>query len=284
MSINRVLGCHDSITQPALHLPLHKLQTIKYRASQLLCKDTSKQNITVREVAQFIRTANAVAVAIPPASLFDGSLQATKIIFKIRRGGAEQYRSSVCYRQRGAKLVDGASQVMESSQPAPTSQLGKDNYRCIQLELGSSLQGDDHSMTLVTNKGLVPHKLPGNASSLPSSSVLYKRHSSPPHGLSLYGQHCSTLVPKSQRKDNSSLPLHASKTNLAVLHVPEHLPSCQSPTWTSQYSGRQRVQGTTGQMGLATPPQNLSQNQPNMGTTDNRSICIQTKTPTTSIL
>ena len=123
--------------------------------------------------------------------------------------------------------MDGASQVMESSQPAPTSQLGKDNYRCIQLELGSSLQGDDHSMTLVTNKGLVPHKLPGNANSLPSSSVLFKRHSSPPHSLSLYRQYCSTLIPKSQRKDNSPLPLHASKTKLAVLHVPEHLPSCQ---------------------------------------------------------
>ena len=169
-----------------------------------------------------------MAVAIPPASLFDGSLQATKIIFKIRKGGgADHYRSSVCYLQRGAKLVDGASQVMESSQPAPTSQLGKDNYRCIQLELGNSLQGDDYGMTLVTNKGLVPHKLPGNPSSLPSSSVLYKRHSSPPHSLSLYGQHYSTLIPKLQRKDNFPLPLHASKTNLTVLHVPEHLPSCQ---------------------------------------------------------
>ena len=55
---------------PALHLPLHKLQTIKSRASQLLCKNTSKQNITVREMAKFIGTANAAAVAIPPAPLF----------------------------------------------------------------------------------------------------------------------------------------------------------------------------------------------------------------------
>ena len=54
----------------ALHLSLHKLQIIKSRASQLLRKDTSKQNITVREIAQFIGTANAVAVAIPPAPLF----------------------------------------------------------------------------------------------------------------------------------------------------------------------------------------------------------------------
>ena len=57
--------------------------------------------------------------------------------------GAEQYSSSVSYRQGGTNLVDGASQVMESLQSAATSQLGKDNYRCIQLELGSSLQGDD---------------------------------------------------------------------------------------------------------------------------------------------
>ena len=40
---------------------------------------------------------------------------------------------------------------MESSQPAATSQLGKDNYRCVQLGLGSSLQGDDHGRTLVTD-------------------------------------------------------------------------------------------------------------------------------------
>ena len=46
--------------------------------------------------------------------------------------------------------MDGASQVMESSQPAATSQLGKDNYRCIRLGLGSSLQGDGHGRTLVT--------------------------------------------------------------------------------------------------------------------------------------
>ena len=59
--------------------------------------------------------------------------------------------------------------------------------------------------------------------------------------------------------------------NLAVAHVPEHLPSCQSPTCTSQYGGRHRVQGTTGQLGLVTPSQNFSQNQPNMRTTDNRS-------------
>ena len=118
--------------------------------------------------------------------------------------------------------------------------------------LGSSLQGEDHGRTLVTDRGLVPHKLPGNASSLPSPSVLYEGHSSP-HSLSLHGQHHSNLIPKPQRRDNFPLPLHASKTNLAVVHVPEHPSSCQSPTWTSQYSGRQRVQGTTGQMGLANP-------------------------------
>ena len=59
---------------PAFHLPQHKLQAIKARAIQLLYKDAANQTITVREIAQFIGTANAAAVAIPPAPLFYRSL------------------------------------------------------------------------------------------------------------------------------------------------------------------------------------------------------------------
>ena len=250
---------------PALHLPQQKLQTIKSRASQLLCKDTTKQNITVRKIAQFVGTANAAAVTILPAPLFYRSLQATRNYFQNQEGGDEQYSSSVTYQQGRAELVDGASQFMESLQPAATSQL---DYRC------SSLQGDDHGRTLVTDIGLVPHKLPGDASNLPSSSMLYMGHSSPPHSLSLHGKHYSNLIRKPQKRNDFPLPLHASQTNLTVVYVSEHFPSCQLPTWTSRYSGRQRVQGITGQMRLATPLQNLSQNHPSIGTTDNRFICI----------
>ena len=80
------LGVMIQSHPPALYFPLHKLQTIKYKASQLLRKDSSKQNITVREIAQFIGTANAVAVAIPPPPLFTDSSKPQKIIFKIMRG------------------------------------------------------------------------------------------------------------------------------------------------------------------------------------------------------
>ena len=179
--------------------------------------------------------------------------------------------------------MDGVSQAIEFSQPMATSQLAKDNYRCIQPGLGSSLQGGDHWRTLVTDRGFLPHKLPGDASSIPSSSVLHKGLSSSPHSPSLHGQHYSNLPPELQRRDDLPLTLHVSQTNLAVVHVPEYFTSSQSPTWTSEHSCRQGVQGITEQMGSATPPQNLSQNQSDMGTSGNRSICIQTNTPTTSI-
>ena len=90
------LGVMIQSHPPALHLPLHKLQVIKFKALQLLRKDTFRQNITVREIAQFIGTANAAAVAIPPVPLFYRSLQATKHYFQ-NQEGAEQYSSSVLY-------------------------------------------------------------------------------------------------------------------------------------------------------------------------------------------
>jgi len=72
---------------PTFHLPQHKLQAIKAKAIQLLHKDATHQTITVREIAQFIGTANAAAVAIPPAPLFYRSLQATKHHFQNQEGG-----------------------------------------------------------------------------------------------------------------------------------------------------------------------------------------------------
>ena len=168
---------------------------------------------------------------------------------------------------------------MESLQPTATSQLAKDNYRCIQPGLGSSLQRGDHWVTLVTNRGLLPHKLPKDASSIPSSSVFHKWLSSSPHSLSLHGQHDSNLLPEPQRRDDLPLTLHVSQTNLAVVHAPEHFTSGQSPTWTSEHSHRQGVQGITGQMGLATPAQNLLQNQSDMGTSDNRSMRLTHQLP-----
>ena len=81
------LGVMIQSHPPALHLPQHKLQALKSRALQLLHKDTSKQNITVREIAQFIGTANAAAVAIPPAPPFYRSFQATKHYFQNQEGG-----------------------------------------------------------------------------------------------------------------------------------------------------------------------------------------------------
>jgi len=120
---------------PTFHLPQHKLQVIKAKAIQLH-KDATHQTITVREIAQFIGTTNAAAVAIPPAPLFYRSLQATKHHFQNQEGGTERPNTLVHHRQGRAKLVERTSQSMEFSQFATSSQLAQDNHRCIQLGIG----------------------------------------------------------------------------------------------------------------------------------------------------
>jgi len=83
------LGVTVQSQPPTLHLPQIKMKAIKDRASQLLNRDASHQTITVREMAQFIGTANAAAVAIPPAPLFYRSLQMTKHFFQNQEGGMD---------------------------------------------------------------------------------------------------------------------------------------------------------------------------------------------------
>ena len=72
---------------PALHLPQHKLQMLKSKAQQLLHKDTFNQTITARDLVQFIVTASAAAMAIPPGLLFYRSLQAFKHHSQKQEGG-----------------------------------------------------------------------------------------------------------------------------------------------------------------------------------------------------
>ena len=57
-------------------------------------------------------------------------------------------------------------------------------------------------------------------------------------------------------------------------------------TWTSQLSSGLGVQDNTGQisMGLATSSKYLSQDQPEMGATCGRPVCIQANKSATSIL
>ena len=68
-----------------------------------------------------------------------------------------------------------------------------------------------------------------------------------------------------------------------MVHVSEHLTSSQPPSWTPQHSSGYRVQDDKGQMGLAITPQNLPEDQSEMGSICSGPVCIQTHTPTASI-
>ena len=81
------LGVQVSTSPPAFSLPPHKLKSLETKATQLLKKSSSQASISVREIAQFIGTANTAAVAIPPAPLFYRSLQRTKHHFQKMEGG-----------------------------------------------------------------------------------------------------------------------------------------------------------------------------------------------------
>ena len=81
------LGVVIQSHSPALHLSQHKLQVLKSRAQQLLKKDATHQTIIARDLAQFIGTANAAALAIPPAPLFCRSLQLCQHHFQKQEGG-----------------------------------------------------------------------------------------------------------------------------------------------------------------------------------------------------
>ena len=186
MSGNRVSGCYDSIT-PTSPTPATAqtagTQVQSFTASMqrhLQTEHHSQGDCSVYWDSECCSSSNSTSSSILqiPSS--------HQTLFSKLGGGAEQYSSAIPYRQRGAKLVDAASQAMESSQPTATSQLAKDNYRCIQPGLGSSLQGGDHWRTLVTDRGLLPHKLPGDASSIPSSSVFHKGLSSSPQSISTW--------------------------------------------------------------------------------------------------
>ena len=68
-----------------------------------------------------------------------------------------------------------------------------------------------------------------------------------------------------------------------MVHVSEHLTSSQPPSRTPQHSSGYRVQDDKGQMGLAITPQNLPEDQSEMGSICSGPVCIQTHTPTASI-
>jgi len=90
---------------PAFSLPPHKLKSLETKATQLLKKSSSQASISVREIAQFIATANAAAVTIPPALLFYRSLQRTKHHFQ-KMEGDECFSTSVRELQGRVELLD----------------------------------------------------------------------------------------------------------------------------------------------------------------------------------
>ena len=281
---DRVLGSYDSVTPSSISSATTQAanyQGQSYATSTQRCSQSDHKgqgDCTIHWNCQCCSSGNttsSLVLQVPPGN--QASLSKS-------REGTEQPNTLVDHRQGRAKLVERTSQSMEFSQFDISSQSAQDNHRRIQLGMGGSLQRGDYWGTLVPNGKNLPHQLPGDVGSLSSSSVLYKGSPSSPDCLSTYGQHHSNLPSEPQRWDSLPLTLQVGQTNLGVVHVPKHLLSGQSPTWTSQLDSRPGVQDGTGQMGLATSSRYLSQDQPEMGTTCSRPVCIQANKPATSIL
>ena len=172
---------------------------------------------------------------------------------------------------------------MKPSKPSSSNQLDKDNIRCLNLGMGSSLQQCNDRGTLVPKRSFLS-QLPGDVRSLSSTPVLHERPPTSSDSLSLHGQYLNHFLLQLQRRDNITIPLQSSQGDLAMVHVSEHLTSSQLPTRPSQHCSRCRVQYTKGSLGLAITSGNLPQDQPQMGSISSGPLCIQTYSSSPSIL
>ena len=225
-----LLGVMIQSHPPVLHLPLHKLETIKSRASQLLCKVISKQNITVRDIAQFIGTANAVAVAIPLAPLFIDPSKPQKISFKLRRRLNNIAHLSSTDREKLSWWMEQTKLWNLHSLLPPVN--------WVKITIDASNWGWGAVYKEMTTGGSWPQTealyLINYLEMLAAILALQCFTKITPHPLTVYLYMDNTTAISylnHKRRDNFPLPLHARETNLAVVHVPEHLSSCQSPIY-----------------------------------------------------
>ena len=279
-----VSGCHSSVTTPNTSPPTNKdesnqRQSLSASEQGCLTPDYYSQgNGPVYWNSQCSSSGNS---SRPPVLQISSNDEA----FLSESGGGDgQLCATLEHRQGGTEMVEGTSQLMECSQLVTSSQLDKVNYRCIQLGLGSSLQGSDHRGAMVSTGELLSYQLSGDVSSLPSPPMLHKGDASPLDSLPQYGQHDCNILPESQGRNNITLSVQVSQGNLGMVHVPGYNLESQSSTWTPQHSGRQGIQSESRQMGLEASPQHISKNQPDLGTLCTRSVCFKTNTPTTSFL
>ena len=142
---------------PALRLPQHKLQMLKSKAQQLLHKDASHQTITARDLAQFIGTASAAAVAIPPDPLFYRSLQASKHHSQKQEGGLNSPALLTdCNREELKWWIEQANLWNHQSLVAPVNWI-KITSDASTWGWGAVCRGVTTRRTLVPGRNLLSH-------------------------------------------------------------------------------------------------------------------------------
>ena len=242
------------LVSPAFSLPPDKFKGLETKATQLLKKSFSQALILARKITQFIGTANAAAVAIPPVPLLYRSFQRTKHHFQ-RMERAEHSNSTVREQQRGVELVDTSSNPLESPELADSSPPSQVYNRCLHVGMGGSLPESNNWWPLVPDGNQLSYQLPRTTGCLSNSSVLYQKSSSPIDHLFSHGQYNSQSLSQSQGRNIISPTVQPCQTNMGVVHVSEHHTSGQSHTRPPEHNSRQRISNSTGQMGLVITPQ-----------------------------
>ena len=135
--------------------------------------------------------------------------------------------------------MEGTSRIVECSQHFTPRQLGKAKHRCIQLGLGSSLQGCDYRGTMVPAGEHLPHQLSRDAGSLPSSQMFHKEG----YPLIVYVNMDNTTAISylNHRGGTISPSLYKLAKETWAVHVSEYHVKSKPPTATSQHGCRQRV-------------------------------------------
>ena len=261
------LGFNLDSTKLEMTILEPKMEKMRGKARDLL----SQEGTSGRELASFIGTASSMALATPPAPFFYRALQAAKNSSHLSPPRLRHTPGSKHLPEGGAPTVDGPGTSVEWLLNQ-TSEAGfKDPNRRLTDGLGSLLSGQESRWSLVAGRGTTSHQLPRITSDLRGNPNLC-RGEQRPHHPGPDQQQISNDLCEQERRHAFCLPDTVGEDSVVMVHGEEDQPGSRTHTGSDEHGGRQGVSEASGQMGLEAMPSNIPKDQPDLGTSDSRSL------------
>ena len=166
--------------------------------------------------------------------------------------------------------------------PSPDTSID-DRIRCIQHRLGRSSGGSVYRRCMVHRGGNAPYKLPGTASSLPSSSMFCKRATSSNNSVEA-GQCDSHDIYQQNGRDTLRTAVSTSPLPLAMVPREGDIFGSCAPTRPRECSSRPRVQSNEGSVRLDARSHSIQTNSGSDGPLRGGFVCIPSDQTTASVL